>query len=134
MDDHEGSKPRQGHPLGIFDSLRQLLGTLAAIAQTRIELLGTEVEEQIARLTSLLLWTIVSLFLAFTTVVLAAVAVLVVFWDTNRVLVAVLLAAGFAILALISWFQVRAAARDRPHLFQSTLAELARDRDHLDER
>ena len=51
MDDHEGSKPRQGHPLGIFDSLRQLLGTLAAIAQTRIELLGTEVEEQIARLT-----------------------------------------------------------------------------------
>ncbi|MEO8007796.1 MAG: phage holin family protein [Betaproteobacteria bacterium] len=134
MDDHEGSKPRQGHPLGIFDSLRQLLGTLAAIAQTRIELLGTEVEEQIARLISLLLWTIVSLFLAFTTVVLAAVAVLVAFWDTNRVLVAVLLAAGFAMLALISWFQVRAAVRDRPHLFQSTLTELARDRDHLEER
>jgi len=134
MDDHGGSKPRQGHPLGIFDSLRQLLGTLAAIAQTRIELLGTEVEEQIARLISLLLWTIVSLFLAFTTVVLAAVAVLVAFWDTNRVLVAVLLAAGFAMLALISWFQVRAAVRDRPHLFQSTLTELARDRDHLEER
>jgi uncharacterized membrane protein YqjE len=132
MDDHEGNRPPQGHPPGIFDSLRQLLGTLAAIAQTRIELLGTEVEEQVARLTSLLVWTIVSLFLAFTTVVLVAVAILVAFWDTNRVLVAVLLAAGFAVLALYSWFRVKAAARERPHLFQSTLAELSRDRDHLD--
>lgn len=39
MDDHDGSKPPQGHPPGMFDSLRQLLGTLAGIAQTRIELL-----------------------------------------------------------------------------------------------
>ncbi|MBI3529886.1 MAG: phage holin family protein [Betaproteobacteria bacterium] len=131
MDDHDGSKPPQGHPLSMFDSLRQLLGTLAGIAQTRIELLGTEVEEQVARLTSMLLWTIVSLFLAFTTVVLMAVAILVTFWDTNRILVAVLLAAGFAVLALISWLRVRAVARGRPHLFQATLEELAKDRDRL---
>jgi len=115
----------------MFDSLRQLLGTLAGIAQTRIELLGTEVEEQVARLTSMLLWTIVSLFLAFTTAVLIAVAVLVAFWDANRVLVAVLLAAGFAVLALISFLRVKAVARGRPHLFQATLAELAKDRERL---
>jgi len=131
MDDHDGSNPPQGHPLGMFDSLKQLLGTLAGIAQTRIELLGTEVEEQVARLSSMLLWTIVSLFLAFTAAVLVAVAVLVVFWDTNRILAAVLLAAGFALLALISWLRVRAVARGRPHLFQATLEELAKDRDRL---
>jgi uncharacterized membrane protein YqjE len=131
MDDHDGSKPPQGHPLGMFDSLRQLLGTLAGIAHTRIELLGTEVEEQVARLTSMLMWTIVSLFLAFTTVVLMAVAILVAFWDSNRILVAVLLAAGFAVLALISCLRVRAVARGRPHLFQATLEELAKDRDRL---
>ena len=115
----------------MFDSLRQLLATLAGIAQTRIELLGTEVEEQVARLTSMLLWTIVSLFLVFTTVTLIAVAVLVAFWDTNRILVAVLLAAGFGVLALISFLRVRIVARGRPHLFQSTLDELAKDRDRL---
>ena len=131
MDDHDGTKSPQGHSLGMFDSLRQLLTTLAGIAQTRIELLGTEVEEQVARLTAMLLWSIVSLFLAFTTVVLMAVAILVAFWDTNRILVAVLLAAGFAALALMSWLRVRAVARGRPHLFQTTLEELAKDRDRL---
>ncbi len=130
MDDHDGSKP-PGHPLGMFDSLRQLLGTLAGIAHTRIELLGTEVEEQVARLTWMLLWTIISLFLAFTTMVLIAVAVLVAFWDTNRILAATLLAAGFAVLALISCLRVRALARERPHLFQATLEELAKDRERL---
>ena len=131
MDDHDGSKPPQGHPPGIFDSLRQLLGTLAGIAHTRIELLGTEVEEQVARLSWMLLWTIVSLFLAFTTMVLMAVAILVAFWDTNRILAAVLLAAGFAVLALISTLRVRTLARGRPHLFQATLEELAKDRERL---
>jgi uncharacterized membrane protein YqjE len=131
MDDHDGSKPPQGHPPGMFDSLKQLLGTLVGIAQTRIELLGSEVEEQVARLTSMLVWTIVSLFLAFTTVVLIAVAILVAFWDTNRIPAAILLAAGFAVLALISYLRVRAVARGRPHLFQATLEELAKDRDRL---
>jgi uncharacterized membrane protein YqjE len=115
----------------MFDSLRQLLDTIAGIAQTRIELLGTEVEEQVARLSSMLLWTIVALFMAFTSAVLMAVAVLVAFWDSNRILAAVLLAAGFGVLALISWLRVRAVARSRPHLFQATLGELAKDRDRL---
>ena len=118
----------------MLESLRQLLITLASIAQTRLELLGTEVEEQVARLTSMLLWTFVSLFLAFTTVVLIAVAILVVFWDTNRILAAILLAAGFAVLAVISWLRVGALARGRPHLFKATLEELAKDRDRLGER
>ena len=130
-DEDERTEPPRGHPLGMFDSLRQLLATVAGIAHTRVELLGTEVEEQVARLTSLLLWTIVSLFLVFTAVVLAAVAVLVAFWDGNRILVAVLLAATFALAALISFLRVRAVATSRPRLFQSTLEELAKDRDRL---
>jgi uncharacterized membrane protein YqjE len=131
MDDQDDRPTPRAHSLGMLDSIKQLLGTLAGIAQTRIELLGTEVEEQVARLTAMLLWTIVSLFLAFTTAVLIAVAILVAFWDANRILVAVLLAAGFAILALVSFLRVKAIARRRPPLFQSTLEELAKDRDHL---
>ena len=131
MDDHDGSKPLQGHPLGMFDSLKQLLATLAGIAQTRIELLGSEVEEQVARLSAMLLWTIVSLFLAFTAAVLVGVAVLIAFWDTNRILAAMLLAAGYTLLALISWLRVKALVRGRPHLFQATVEELAKDRDRL---
>jgi uncharacterized membrane protein YqjE len=131
MDDHNGSKPPQGHPPGLFESLKHLLETLAGIAHTRIELLGTEVEEQVARLSSMLLWAIASLFLAFTAAVLTAVAVLVALWDTNRILAAVLLAVGYAVLALIAWLRVRALARGRPQLFQASLEELAKDRDRL---
>lgn len=131
MDDHDGSKPPLEHAPGMFDSLRQLLATLTGIAHTRIELLGTEVEEQVARLTSMLLWTIVSLFLAFTALTLGAVAVLVAFWDTNRILVAVLLAVGFALLALLCFLRVKAVASGRPRLFKSTLEELAKDRQRL---
>lgn len=134
MDDQPDAKSSHSHPIGMFDSLRQLLGTLAGIAQTRIELLGTEVEEQVARLSSMLLWTIVALFLAFTAAVLVAIAVLVAFWDSNRILAAILLAAGFAVLALICWLRVRAIARARPHLFQATLEELGKDREQLGER
>ena len=131
MDDRQDVRPSQGQPPGIFGSLRRVLGTLAGIAQTRIELLATEVEEQVAHLGSLLLWAIVALFLAFTSAILLAVAVLIAFWDTNRILAAVLLAAVFAALAFFSWLRVRTIARKRPHLFQTSLEELARDRDHL---
>ena len=131
MDDHPLRKSTQGQAPGIFDSMRQLLATLAGIVQTRIELLGTEVEEQLARLSSILLWTIVALFLAFAAVVLTAVAVLVAFWDSNRILAAVLLAAGFSVLAVLAWLRVRAIAQARPLLFQTTLEELAKDRDQL---
>ena len=131
MDVKEKSRGPQGHPVSMFDSISRLLDTFVGIAQTRMELLGTEVEEQVARLTSLLLWTIVALFLTFTTSVLIAVAILIAFWDTNRILVAVLLAAGFALLALISFMRVKAVARRRPALFKATLEELGKDRDRL---
>ena len=75
----------------MFDSLRQLLGTLAGIAHTRIELLGTEVEEQVARLTWMLLWTIISLFLAFTTMVL---------WPNARAASSAVFASAFALGSL----------------------------------
>jgi uncharacterized membrane protein YqjE len=130
-DEQAGSDPPRSHPPGMFDSLKQLLATLVGVAHTRVELLGTEVEEQVARLMSMMLWTIISLFLVFTAVVLAAVAVLIAFWDGNRILVAILLAGVFALAALISFLRVRAAASGRPRLFQATLEELAKDRDRL---
>ena len=131
MDDKEESRGPRGHPLGMFDSIRRLLDTFVGIAQTRVELLGIEVEEQVARLTSMLLWTIVALVLTFTTSVLIAVAILIAFWDTNRILVSVLLAAGFALLALIALMRVKVVARRRPALFKATLEELGKDRDRL---
>ena len=124
--DLDASRPR-----GLFDSLKDLLATVSALAQTRLELLGTELEEQVARLAILLVWSIVALFLVFTAVVLAAVAVIVLFWDEHRVLVAFCLAGGMALLAGGSILYVVNQLKVRPRMFQATLEELSKDRQKL---
>ena len=121
-------------PRGLFDSLRALLATVSELLQTRLELAGTEVEEQVARLASLLIWSIVALFLGFAAILLVAIALIVMFWDTHRVLVAVGLAGVFAILAGVALTKLLAQVRDRPRLFQATLDELAKDRQRLIKR
>lgn len=120
------------HPRGLFDSLKALLATLTALAQNRLELVGTELEEQVARLAILLVWSIVALFLVFTAVVLAAVAVVIVFWDEHRVLVAFGLAGGMALLAGGSILYVMNQLKQRPRMFQATLEELEKDRQRLE--
>ena len=117
---------------GLFDSLKELLGTLTALAQTRLELVGTELEEQVARLAILLVWSIVALFLVFTAIVLAAVAIVIVFWDEHRVLVAFGLAGGMALLAGGSILYVINQLKQRPRMFQATLEELEKDRQRLE--
>ena len=117
---------------GLFDSLKELLATITALAQTRLELVGTELEEQVARLAILLVWSIVALFLVFTAIVLAAVAIVIVFWDEHRVLVAFGLAGGMALLAGGSILYVINQLKQRPRMFQATLEELEKDRQRLE--
>jgi uncharacterized membrane protein YqjE len=128
MSEHEADGARSR---GLFDSLKDLLATVTALAHTRLELLGTELEEQVARLAILLVWSIVALFLVFTAVVLAAVALIVLFWDEHRVLAAFGLAGGMALLAGGSILHVVNQLRQRPRMFQATLEELAKDRQKL---
>lgn len=131
MSGREEGPARAAGSGGLFDSLKDVLATLSALAQNRLELLGTELEEQVARLAMLLVWSIVALFLVFTAVILAAVAIIIVFWDSNRVLVAFGLAATVTGLAAGAWVAVVAQLKSRPRMFQSTLEELAKDRERL---
>jgi len=135
MDDRSPAEaPEESPQAGLFDSLKAMLATLVGIAHTRVELIGTEVEEQFARLVSLLVWGLVALFFAFTGVILSAIAFIVVFWDSNRVLAAAGLAAAFVLLALIAALGFIARAKARPRLFKASLDELAKDRGELDSR
>src|ERR1700752_2207630 len=87
--------PEEGPQIGLFDSLKALLATLVAIAYTRVELIGTEVEEQFARLVALLVWGLAALLFAFIGVMLSAIALIVVFWESHRLLTAAGLAVAF---------------------------------------
>lgn len=109
-----------------------MLATLIALVQTRLELFGVEVEEQIAHAVSLLLWSIASLFFASLTVLLLAMTVVIAFWDGHRLLAAGLVTATFALLALLAGLVARRRLQTRPRLLASLAAEFDRDRAALD--
>ena len=116
---------------GLFDSLKTLSGSLAGLVQTRLQLLATDIAEERVHLTRLLVLGLLALFCFGVGVVLLAMLIVVAFWDTHRLaalggLTGFFLAAGEGLVG----FAVH-QARNRPQLFEASLAELSKDRQHL---
>lgn len=116
---------------GLLASLRRLAATLVAVFQTRLELLATEVEEERVRLGRLLLLGAAAAFFLALGMLTLTLFVIVLFWDTHRLLVAGLLAALYLGAGLAIAFAARREARARPRLFAASLSELAKDRERL---
>lgn len=118
-------------PEGLFGSLKTLGATLAAILQNRLELLSTDIAEERARLGSILLLSLVALFCLGVGVLLLTLLVVVLFWDTHRL--AALGSLTVLFLAAGGWIGGLALQRLRkkPRLFEASIAELAKDREHL---
>jgi uncharacterized membrane protein YqjE len=111
-----------------------LLATLIAIVHNRLELLSTELQEEVGRVALLLLWGAVALFFVFLAIAFLALVVLVAFWDDHRLLVATLLALSFLVLALVAGFAARHQVAAKPRPFDASLNELAKDREELTPR
>ena len=118
--------------VGLLNSLKSLSTTLIAILYNRLDLLSTDMEEARERLLSLLVLTFVSLFCLCLGMVLLAMLVVVVFWDTHRLL-ALSALTGFFLLAgaILSMVAMR-ALRNMPRVFAASLAELSKDNELLD--
>jgi uncharacterized membrane protein YqjE len=119
---------------GLFRSLRNLLATFVAIAHTRLELLSTELRQEIHRTAEIMVWTLVALLSAGIGLFLLALVVIFIFWDTHRLIASVAVTSVFAALALIAALVLRAKIKSKPRLLDATLGELAKDRDSLLER
>lgn len=118
-------------PQGLFGSARRVLGALVDIGQTRLQLAGTELEEERLRLAELLLYATAALFCLGVGIVFATLLLVLVFWDGPRLLVlslAVLLYLATGAGLALAW---RRKARSKPPLLATTMAELRRDRDAL---
>ena len=111
--------------------VRELARTLLSFTLTRTRLAATELEEQALRLLEILIWLVVALFFLGVALVFGAVLVVLVFWDSNRLLAAGLLAALFVSIGVGAALIARVRMRERPKLLAATLAELERDRDTL---
>ena len=111
--------------------VRELARSLLSFVLTRTRLAATELEEQALRLVEILLWLAVALFFLGIAIVFAALLVVLVFWDSNRLLAAGLLAALFVSIGAGAALIARQRLRERPKLLAATLAELERDRHTL---
>ena len=120
-----GADGNAGH--GLFASLRRLLTTLIELVHSRLDLVGIELQLEVQRATSLLLWAFTAIVCGIVALVLLGVTVLIAFWDTHRLLAAVCVTAAFALASLGMAFLVRHRLRTRPRLFGATLDELQHD-------
>jgi uncharacterized membrane protein YqjE len=123
--------PSEGPIRSLFRSLGQLLANVIAVAQTRLELLSTELQEEVHRVAEIMVWTLIVLLSAGIGLFLLALVVIFVYWDTHRVLAAVAVTGAFFAIAVVGGLVLRAKIKGKPRLLDATLTELAKDRASL---
>ena len=117
---------------GLLSSLKNLTVTLIAIIHTRLELLSTDFEEGRERFISLLAIAFIALFSLCFGAVLLTILVVVVFWDTHRLLVLGSLTGLFLIVGAVLGGIVVRRLKSMPRMFEASLAELIKDHQEID--
>ena len=115
----------------LLASLKGLLSTAASIAQTRLELLSTDVQIARSKFIGILVLILFSLFFLFFGLVMLALFIVIYSWESNRMLALGLLTGGFLSIGLIFSLIVLRSLKTMPKLFEATIAELDKDRKAL---
>lgn len=122
-----GMDESPGPATNLLRSVVQLGGTLLATAQTRVELLTTELSEDVERGIRILLWGFVALLAGILGALLIGITLILYFWDTHRLGAAVGVTLAFLLMAVISGWVARERLREKPRLLDATRSELRHD-------
>jgi len=120
------SAPVPAH--GLFASLQRLLATVFEIAQVRLDLLGTEFELEKRRLFAGLLWAALALLMLMIGLVLLCGFVILLFGEGYRLTAIGAMALLFLGAGVLLLLAARHRLYNRTHLFNTSVAELQRDR------
>ncbi len=120
--------PRAGEPAPA-SSVSGALRTILSVAETRVRLAANEIEEQGLRLLEVALWAGAALLMLSIGLGFAAFFVVLLFWDTHRVVAVALVTATFLGAGVGGVLMARASFASRPGFLSATLAELRKDRD-----
>jgi uncharacterized membrane protein YqjE len=111
---------------GILAATKNGAATLLATGRTRLELLGNEFGEEKLRAIRLLLLAQTASFCLIVGTILVLGVLTVLFWEQRLVLL-IVLSAGFLLAGGVALLALRRASRGRRHLFTSSIAELEQD-------
>lgn len=120
-----------GTTTGLFASISRLLATFAGIVQTRLQLVTTEIQEEVHRAAGMALLALIALFTALIGLMFGGLTIVFVFWDTHRVLAAVLVTAGLLILAAVAVVMLMFKVQSHKRFLDATLSELSKDTEAL---
>jgi uncharacterized membrane protein YqjE len=113
--------------MAIAETVGRIGGTLVAMVQTRLALAAVEIEEESQRLLGYFVLALLSLILFGIAMVLVALTIILVFWDSYRLEAAIALAAAFAAAGTWVMFRLKASIATKPRLLAATAAELNKD-------
>ncbi|WP_119355032.1 phage holin family protein [Azohydromonas sediminis] len=117
-------------PPGLFTSLRRLLGSAAELAEVRLALFATELQQEKLRALDALALLAVALLAAGVALVLLSLLVVMLFAEPYRIAALGVVVLVYAAAAGLLWRAARARlAEGTP--FEATRAELRRDREAL---
>lgn len=118
---------------GLVATASRLLTILVSAAETRLGILATELQEEGVRLSRILLVGAATLFCLGLGVVLLAVFLVVLYWDSYRLAMLGLLSGLFLGLGLVCAVVLTVVARGRKPPLTETTEVLARDRQSLEQ-
>jgi uncharacterized membrane protein YqjE len=120
-----------GRAEGLLDSLRNIAKTFVALLQTRLEVFASEIDESGERLARIAVLAAVAAFCLGLAVALLAFFLVVLFWDTNRLLAIGVLTGVFAAGGIAACLVLRLEIVRRPKFLSATLEELRKDANKL---
>jgi uncharacterized membrane protein YqjE len=121
-------EPAPGPIAGLFASLAKLLATAIGIAQTRLELLTTELQEEVHRVAEIMVYAVIALLAAGVGLFLLALVIIFAFWDTHRIIASIAVTSAVFLIAIVSALVLLAKVRKKPPMLDGTIAELKNDR------
>ena len=124
----EAGAPR---PPGLVDSLSRLGRSALGLARTRLEILGTELEEERIRFARLALAVAAIAFCLQMAVLLFVVFLVVFLWETHRLATLGAFAAFFLAAGVVGILVLKRRLARRPKMFASSLGEFLKDEERL---
>jgi uncharacterized membrane protein YqjE len=112
---------------GLLSTLTRILKTLRDVAENRVELFLVEFKEERARFFNALLLAAIGVVCALMTLIMVTLLVVVIFWDTHRVLTLLLLTVVYAGASATLFAVLRSRLR-KWQAFSATLEEFKKDR------
>ncbi len=115
----------------ITTTLGRLISTVVTMLHTRLSLISVELEEELIRFSSYLIYSLIALFCGGMAISLIVLFVIVLFWDDHRIaaLLSLIIFFSAASAFIATWLRMKIL--NKPHLFEQSIAEIKKDSELL---